>query len=346
MSDHNFNIPPYSGSTYDWLEWSIQFLQCAQNASTIDPFGHGLLGFILTDTEYQALEFPTQHVPAPFTPATDPGPEPTLIANATAVQISAHVAQWNHWKHNNAAQQEQNADVQKFKRQALASLPKFVISFLRSPVHGTLRLSLRDIYQGMLAKLGTLSSADLDKNASQLTSPYTAGTAITDHIALQRQSHTVAQLNQQPFPEASKVKAFADSLSSCPQFQSRLDAWFIQYPAVANQTFDSLATAIELHSSSRHFHSTSSSTMGYAASILPAPPAPDIAAIVAAVQAAMKTARPAGRTSRTTSSGYRRSAGRDYCWTHGPGGHSSQVCEHKKPGHQDMATAANRMGGS
>jgi hypothetical protein len=235
------------------------------------------------------------------------------------------VAQCNHWKHNNAAQQQQNADVQKFKRQALASLPKFVISFLRSPVYGTLRLSLRDIYQGMLGKLGTLSFADLDKNASQLTSSYTAGTAITDHIALHRQSHTVAQLNKQPFPEASKVKSFADSLSSCPQFQSRLDAWFIQYPAVANQTFDSLATAIELHSSSRHFHSTNSCSMGYAASILPAPPAPDIAAIVAAVQAAMKTARPAGSTSRTTSSGYRRSAARDYCWTHGQCGHSNLV---------------------
>jgi hypothetical protein len=40
---------------------------------------------------------------------------------------------------------------------------------------------------------------------------------------------------------------------------------------------------------------------------------------------------------------------KSYCWTHGFSNnlkHSSSTCEHKKPGHQDHATATNKLGGS
>ena len=35
-----------------------------------------------------------------------------------------------------------------------------------------------------------------------------------------------------------------------------------------------------------------------------------------------------------------------YCWTHGQTGHKSDTCRSKAPGHQDAATATNKMGGS
>jgi hypothetical protein len=45
---------------------------------------------------------------------------------------------------------------------------------------------------------------------------------------------------------------------------------------------------------------------------------------------------------------YTRNMG-NYCWSHGrhPVGvkHDSSTCTHKKEGHQDVATATNRMGG-
>jgi hypothetical protein len=34
-----------------------------------------------------------------------------------------------------------------------------------------------------------------------------------------------------------------------------------------------------------------------------------------------------------------------YCWTHGNTYHSSDKCRNKAPGHQDKATATNKMGG-
>jgi hypothetical protein len=36
-----------------------------------------------------------------------------------------------------------------------------------------------------------------------------------------------------------------------------------------------------------------------------------------------------------------------YCWTHGSNkSHSSLDCQHRKNGHKERATAANKMGGS
>jgi hypothetical protein len=35
-----------------------------------------------------------------------------------------------------------------------------------------------------------------------------------------------------------------------------------------------------------------------------------------------------------------------YCWTHGHGNHEGPNCNSKAPGHQDAATADNKMGGS
>jgi hypothetical protein len=96
MSDNmTYSIQPFSGNSYDWHEFEIHLLQCANNASSLDPFGHGLFGFLLTDPEYQALHLPLQHAAAYFVPIAHPGPEPILGANATALQVSTHVAHWN-----------------------------------------------------------------------------------------------------------------------------------------------------------------------------------------------------------------------------------------------------------
>ena len=37
---------------------------------------------------------------------------------------------------------------------------------------------------------------------------------------------------------------------------------------------------------------------------------------------------------------------RQYCWTHGPCGHSSKDCNRPAPNHVTTATASNRQGGT
>ena len=339
------SIQPFSGHSYDWHEFEVHLLQCANNASSLDQFGHGLLGFLLTDLEYHALDFPSQHVAANFIPIAHPGLEPILCANATALQVSTHVAHWNIWKHGIQQHQQQNAEVHSFKQQLLAALPLHVLTFLRSPLYGTLRLSLRDIYQRSKGKYGTMSAVDLNRNAGLLAIPYDSSTAVTDFLAVHRQSHTIAFLNGQPFAEAVKVKSLIDGLHACATFNGRIDAWVMQYPEVANQQFDSLATAIEAHAASRHPPRHSSAAMGYSASSV-STTVPDLATIVAAVQAAMKTSAPAAHVPRAPRPTLRHPIGSSYCWTHGKCGHASNVCRNRSAGHQDLATANNRMGGA
>ena len=43
---------------------------------------------------------------------------------------------------------------------------------------------------------------------------------------------------------------------------------------------------------------------------------------------------------------HRRNNTSHYCWSHGACAHDGSACKNKKPGHKDVATFDNKMGGS
>jgi len=75
----------FSGRKQDFSAFKNQYLTLAQQSSTMCPYNHGLLGFVLSPEEYLLLVFPNHHVPAPFEPIQPPGDEPELAGDANAL---------------------------------------------------------------------------------------------------------------------------------------------------------------------------------------------------------------------------------------------------------------------
>lgn len=90
----------FSGRKQDYPAFKNQYLTLAQQSSTMCPYNHGLLGFVLSPEKYLLLVFPNHHVPAPFEPIQPPGDEPELAGDANALAVSRHNAEWASWKFN------------------------------------------------------------------------------------------------------------------------------------------------------------------------------------------------------------------------------------------------------
>jgi len=108
-------LTQFSGRKTDFPAYKNAYLTLAQQSSSLCPFNHGLLGFVLAPAEYQALPFPLLHVPAPFEPRAFPDDEPLLAHDANALAVSRHNSEWASWKFQHEQFQRQQTELNKFK---------------------------------------------------------------------------------------------------------------------------------------------------------------------------------------------------------------------------------------
>ena len=338
------SIASFSGNNSDFQLYLSSYQDVAASSSSLDQFGHGLLGFLLNDADYMALPFPPGHVIAPFIPLQHPGPRPVFVAaGANALAVSVHNVALSDWTSAHDHFVQQLKDLSDFKAIFVASLDPISDAHLRDPTTGMRQVSIAAIHAYLVATYGVLSSADLAANEAILRVAYQAGASIRVYTATQRKAHATALANNQPFAEAQKVQHLLVGLGPCAVFDPCLVNWRIDHPTVALQTFDLLVAAVHAFADSLPATATTGS-MHYAAAVTPlAALTKEVAALAAAFYKAQAAAAPAARTT-TTGATSTKSRPKFYCWTHGMG-HSSDHCRFPAAGHQTTATAANKMGG-
>jgi len=336
-------LTTFSGRKGDFPAYKNKYLTLAQQSSSLCTFNHGLLGFLLTPAEYLTLIFPAGHVPAPFVPIPHPGIEPVLAVDANALAVSRHNAEWSSWKFHYEQHQLQQNQLQTFKVNFLNSLDKTSLTRITDQIHGTRRVTVAAIHTFLINRYGTMVSVDLISLAQTLGAPYQTTSTIEDLLQLHRDSHELAAAQLQPFPEYQKVHLLRASVKPCGIFEPCILGWLLTHSTVATQTFDSLATAITDFNDNFDRTATAAS-MGYSAAVtLPlSTPSRLEELIAAAVSAAFLAHTPSVTTSAPSAM-----VKLKYCWTHGSNkSHSSLDCQHRKNGHKERATAANKMGGS
>ena len=337
------SIASFSGKNTDFQLYLSSYQDVAASSSSLDQFGHGLLGFLLNDADYMALPFPPGHVLAPFTPLQHPGPRPVLVAGANALAVSVHSVALSAWTSEHDHFVQQLKDLSDFKAIFVGSLDPISDAHLRDPTTGMRQVTIAAIHAHLVATYGVLSSADLAANEAVLRVAYHAGAPIRVYTATQRKAHATALANNQPFSEAQKVLHLMVGLEPCAVFDPCLVNWRIDHPTVALQTFDLLVAAVHAFADSLPATATTGS-MHYAAAVTPLDAlTKQVAALAAAFHKTQAAAAPAAPTA-TTGATSTRLRPKFYCWTHGMG-HSSDHCRFPAAGHQTTATAANKMGG-
>ena len=336
-------IASFSGNNAHFRTYISSVLDVAASSSNLDPFGHGLLGHLLNDVAYMALQFPPGHVPVAFAPLQHPGDRPVLAAGANQLAVSIHSVNLSAWTSDHDHFIQQLKDLSDFKAIFIGSLDPISDRHLRDPTTGMRNVSIAAIYAHLMATYSVLSSADLAANEQILRSAYSTTMPIRAYTANQREAHAIALANNQPFSEAQKVQHLLIGLAPSTVFDSCLINWKIAHPTVAMQTFDLLVAAV-LEFSDNIPTTATSGSMGYSAAVTPlgSLSQKDIATLVAAFKASSTAATPT--TPATTGGPQGKPRVKYHCWTHGMG-HSSDRCRHPAAGHQSTATAANKMGG-
>jgi len=201
-------LTPFSGRKQDYPAFKNRYLTLAQQSSTLCPYNHGLLGFVLSPADYLLLVFPALHIPAPFEPVLPPGDEPALDGDANTLAVSRHNAEWSSWKFNYEKFQTQQKELNSFKMIFLQSLDSTTIKRISDPIHGTRQLTVGAIHNFLGTRFGTMVSVDLISLSASLAIPYQTSIPIEILLQVHRNTHGNAAAQNQPFPEYQMVHLF------------------------------------------------------------------------------------------------------------------------------------------
>ena len=108
------------------------------------------------------MTFPLGHIPTPFAPVEPPEDEPALAADANALAVSRHNAEWASRKFRHEKFQKQQQELNVFKLLLLQSLDNTSLKRITDPVHGTRQLTVANIHTFLGTRFGgTMVSVEL-----------------------------------------------------------------------------------------------------------------------------------------------------------------------------------------
>ena len=299
-----------------WPAWELEVHDLLDRATTDD---NGIMGFAMSPERYALLtgDENAVHVPIP-----EPAPLPD---NPTANQTAAH-------KYRRDNRDTQQHAVKTAKNAIIHSLGPEARGLITETTHGTRRRSLLQIMDILRAHYGTLSPADLAHQKTLLLEPFKPATPIRDHLRKHREVHQVCAAAAQALTEADTVAALRHSVKHVPTMAAAVQHFVTLHPTMAAQTFEILAQLLGEAEDNADPEPTTG-TAGYSAAAVSMDNMTQM--IAAAVTQALKDQRE--RTKPPI---------KCYCWTHGPGAHSSQDCKQPAEGHVRSANGDNRQGGA
>lgn len=326
MSSHSFVLPKFSGLKADFPVFKEKVLDCAAMASSLDP--QGLTGFFLSVPAFTAL------FGGPFVPLQHPGQEPA----------PGQARAWKAWAYALQRFELQQSQLQGFTHAFVESLDVHARLLMEQPGFGIRGRTARWMFNELIRVYGTITPADLLANTASLELAYVPAALIRDYTAAHARAHMVAATNGQPLSEAQKVRYLVAGLAPSGVFRQCVDYWHMQYATLAAQTFELLRAAVHSFADNMGPSATSQS-LGYASANAAADRLPLCAAdLTALIQQCLAAQATASSTSKQPAT--QRDQAKHYCWSHGPCGHSSQQCEHRRDGHIESATLKNQQGGA
>lgn len=311
----------------------------AYGAACTTVYDHGLLGFIVNDTQWAQL-------PGNVVPNANPDlpdeilPRPTITipatpaANASALTIKV-------WERRLADNVLVTDNLRSLKAQLIASVQPADIIILHDPFFGLLNVPTLAIMAHLTELHGTLNRSDFAHLRLQLSLPMPSNESLQDFIGTHQLLHDQFAEAQQPLSELDKCHHFREAVKTLPHINHAIDSYLVAHPLVGAQNYRDLTT--HTLNQAPNFTPTAAA-MGYAAitttnnSTFEADGISAVlhsSAFAALLTAAVKAATPPhSRNPRTRNSNTKRNlpvipkTDRVYCFHHGYGGHHSSDCRY------------------
>ena len=317
-----------------------------QNAQAIesaagDNFGHLIL--TTPNDDYLVL---TNNVA--FAVPVNPGDTPNLPNNASGAQITE--ANRVLLVNQRVYQTYKKCDLA-LKAQLLAAVPEKYIRRLKVVNLGFGTCTAKQILVYLWEHYGKIEFKDLQANDELMKAPWHPTTPIDDLFARLQTTYELARADNANYLEITVVRIGYQLITATGFFKEDLRTWSdkVQPDWTLNNFYEHFEKADRYRlatTTDGGFHSAANmSTIIPPITHLAA--AAHISDLVAAnleiAQLKQKLVQAKKTTPRNTT------GTKFYCWTHGTTSnedHSSPECRSKATGHQDAATAANKMGGS
>ena len=334
----------------------------------------GLRGFFDTEADFLLPIRPGKPpLPAvPFVPRPHPGNKPVLVANPTDAQRANYKHRVILWKD---AMADFNGEQQLYvaaKIKLCNSMPSYLLAEARDPIHGFRNRTMLYLRQHLNLTFLILSPTDILTNLCLLEVPYNPANPLPELIGLHRDVSAMQTANNSPIPMTRRFWYIVNSITHCGLYAELIANYTMVNTTALTQLFDTFVVALMAYERNRR-HTTTAKAAGYAAAVvlgppaaaplaLPAPapalaPAPvtldSLAAAVSSMQSLLQ-GHFGGGGGGGGGGGAGKGKGKNkkgkkkdplYCWTHGCLGHASPACLNKNPGHDDLATYSNQLGG-
>ena len=332
----------FNGTKTEFNAFQNEILDMAESSSIHCQYGQGLLGFILSAAEWNILPFQTTHdPPVAFEPIPAPGAKPVIGANPDGLAVAIYNARLQDWKLISEGHLAQIQELQNFKVALLQALGPVPTRLIQDPSGATRNTSVANIYAILCRQYNTLTSTDLKKNKAILEAPINPGVLVQEYISGHIKAHAVAYTNGQPFSEFDKVQFLQKGIKSIHVLHARVAPWLIEFPAVADQRFMSLATALQTAEDNAGTDGDvpTMQTMQSTAAVkgLPSTQAELDAYTAAAIKAEKQRRRKdtaSGDTTKPARTPWDPNfKGKHYCYTHGWKSHTSSGCTKPGPDH-------------
>ncbi len=349
------SFPKFSGVRSDYFSWLNAILTFAQTASSVDPEGRGLLGFVLSP-EAWAHDFPPEDpaIPEPFTPLVRP---PGNVPTTSTL--------FDTWRYRMEQYTTQQKDLALFKTNLIGSLDPISYRTLEDPVDGFRRLPPMAILRHLHTLHATLTLADIHSLRASLSLPFVPGvTTLRDFISTHTRTHRLLADSRQPLDEVSKIDLLVQALTPCARYDQRIQLWsitttdiryhrFLSTPAVTappeqvTPAIPGFADALMTYDESNFAPSvtppTTTGGLGLALPVTWSPPSPPIQQQLDLITQALHALSAAAPVPTAAKPKTKKTS--HYCWTHVICAHQGNACRNKATGHQAQATARNKMGG-
>jgi hypothetical protein len=295
------------------------------NAQTIPSLlgggQHGHLGVVMPAAEYLVISAVAYVVPV------HPGTQPVHPANSTAAQMNEANRQYD----NSLTQVALHLSVVNALRQQIMGAidTKYLIE-LEHPDLGFIA-SPHDMLEYLKTTYGDITPDDIDKNSATLTAPWNPDDPIQDLWLRIRDAQVFATRANEPIGDDAAIRHTLKALEASGVFTFALDNWRLKDDATKTMasfkehfTKEDKERGRKLTAQTGGYHGANAADSGHPPST-PATPTPPSAHVNLGNGVKMY-----------------------YCWSHGLGKnkeHTSPMCNFKKDGHVDTATANNMQGG-
>ena len=356
-------FPSFDGDPLNYLPFIQKVLHFLEAYSKYCVQGMGLRGYMDNPADFLLPERPGGLPAGPFVPRPHPGPKPILQNNPTAAQRLTYKHRIALWKDAMEEFIGENQLLSAVKIMFCNAVPEHCLSAIKDPIQGFRNLTLLAIRVHLNVEFLILSPVDLSNNLASLLTAYSPSVPIAKHIGLHRDVAAIQAANNSPIPETRRFWYIVESIRPCGLYDMMITAYTLINTTAATQLFATFVVQLVAFEKNRR-PSVTAKAAGYSAAVvlgppaaaplaLPAPaPAPvqapvtldSLAAAVSSMQSLLQGHFGGGGAGKGKN---KKGKKKDplYCWTHGCLGHASPACNNKIPGHDDLATYSNQLGG-